>query len=135
IAVPAFPVHFEGSRRGQAWFRAVAADAEPQVAFASPEMIARLPRAESDSLVSAMNWLNVQSIDSSLADEWCKPSIDKETIAFLQYTSGSTSSPKGVTISHENLLHNIMVIQPASNTGEYSTVDSWLRLYNELGCI
>src|SRR5207253_1530152 len=100
------------------------------VAFASPEMIARLPRAESGPLVSAMNWLNVQSIDSSLADEWCKPSIEKETIAFLQYTSGSTSSPKGVMISHENLLHNMMVIQAACNTGEDSTVVTWnLHLY------
>ncbi|PYP93195.1 MAG: non-ribosomal peptide synthetase [Candidatus Angelobacter sp. Gp1-AA117] len=135
IAVPAFPVHFEGSRRGQAWFRAVVADAEPQVAFASPEMIARLPRAENDSRVSAMNWLNVQSIDSSLADEWCKPSIEKETIAFLQYTSGSTSSPKGVMISHENLLHNMTVIQAACNTGEDSTVVTWLPLYHDMGLI
>jgi amino acid adenylation domain-containing protein len=135
IAVPAFPFHFEGSRRGQAWFRAVAADAEPQVAFAPPEMIARLPRAENDSLVSAINWLNAQSIDSSLADEWCKPSIGKETIAFLQYTSGSTSSPKGVMISHANLLHNMTVIEAACGTGEDSTVVTWLPMHHDMGLI
>ena len=138
IAVPAFPFRFESSRRGQAWFRAVAADAEPQVAFASPEMIARLHKvesAENDSLVSSMTWLNAQSIDSSLADEWCKPSIHTETVAFLQYTSGSTSSPKGVMISHRNLLHNMSVIQAACGTGADSTVVTWLPLYHDMGLI
>ena len=135
IAVPAFPFHFDASRRGEAWFRSVAVDAQPRLAFALPEIVARLSQAGNDPLVSAIRWLSPQSVDLSLADEWHQPSVGKETIAFLQYTSGSTSSPKGVMISHGNLLHNMTVIQAASGTGEDSTVVTWLPLFHDMGLI
>ena len=43
-------------------------------------------------------------------DDWQMPELTGETIAFLQYTSGSTSEPKGVMVTHANLLHNCAVI-------------------------
>lgn len=135
IAVPAFPFHFDGSRRGESWFRSVAADAQPLLAFATPEMIAKLPRDENDPLVSSIRWISPHSIDLSLADEWRESSVGEKTIAFLQYTSGSTSSPKGVMISHGNLLHNMKVIQTACKIGKDSTVVTWLPLYHDMGLI
>ena len=66
---------------------------------------------------------------------WREPPRDGRHIAFLQYTSGSTSSPKGVMLSHENLLHNAAVIQQAfGNTPEGQGV-SWLPLYHDMGLI
>jgi amino acid adenylation domain-containing protein len=134
IAVPAFPFHFDGSRRGESWFRSVAADAQPVLAFATPEMIAKLPKAN-DPLVSGIRWISPLSIDLSLAEAWREPFVEEKTVAFLQYTSGSTSSPKGVMISHGNVLHNMKVIQTACNTGEDSTVVTWLPLYHDMGLI
>src|SRR6185437_8748042 len=135
IAVPAFPFHFDGSQRGGSWFRSIAADAQPLMAFATPEMIVRLPQTENDPIVSSMRWVSPQSIDLSLADKWHEPSVDEKTIAFLQYTSGSTSSPKGVMVSHGNVLHNMKVIQCACKTDENSTVVTWLPLYHDMGLI
>lgn len=56
-------------------------------------------------------------------------------IAFLQYTSGSTSEPKGVMVSHANLLANLEMIRRAlGNTGQ-STYVNWVPLYHDMGLI
>lgn len=56
-----------------------------------------------------------------------------ETIAFLQYTSGSTSSPKVVMVSHGNLLRNLEMIQNAYDHGLHSTHVSLVPLYHDMG--
>ncbi len=61
------------------------------------------------------------------------PQVDGRQTAFLQYTSGSTSSPKGVMLSHENLLHNAAVIQRAFGNTPDSSAVFWLPLYHDMG--
>ncbi|WP_414538947.1 amino acid adenylation domain-containing protein [Stenotrophomonas forensis] len=56
-------------------------------------------------------------------------------IAFLQYTSGSTSAPKGVMVSHGNLLHNIGMMQQAFSHDQDSVLVSWLPLFHDMGLI
>ena len=56
-------------------------------------------------------------------------------IAFLQYTSGSTGSPKGVTLDHGNLLANIRAWGQAVGLGPADVVVSWLPLYHDMGLI
>src|SRR5262249_40669816 len=58
-----------------------------------------------------------------------------EDVALLQYTSGSTSAPKGVMVSHANLLANLTMIETAfGNTGS-STYVSWVPLYHDMGLV
>jgi acyl-CoA synthetase (AMP-forming)/AMP-acid ligase II len=69
-----------------------------------------------------------QSWDSS--DE-----LSPETIAFLQYTSGSTGDPKGVMVSNTNIWHNSACIQKSFRLGEDSVSVSWLPHFHDMGLI
>ena len=75
------------------------------------------------------------TVDTALAGSWSCPQITSETIAFLQYTSGSTRSPRGVMVSHGNLLQNELVIRKAFEHDERSIVGGWLPLYHDMGLI
>ena len=79
-------------------------------------------------------WLATDEVPQSYADGWTMPPIHPDTVALLQYTSGSTSRPKGVMLSHGNLFHNTSIIQAAfelkSDTGVF-----WLPLYHDMGLV
>lgn len=67
--------------------------------------------------------------------QWQQPDIGPDTLAFLQYTSGSTGSPKGVMVSHRNLLHNSELSYRAFNHSDASIGASWLPPYHDMGLI
>lgn len=63
------------------------------------------------------------------------PVITEDDIAFLQYTSGSTGSPKGVVLTHANLLANIRAMGSTVNVNSDDVFVSWLPLYHDMGLI
>jgi acyl-CoA synthetase (AMP-forming)/AMP-acid ligase II len=86
---------------------AVVRDAQPKVALTTSEAMREIEKLLPMSPeMRSIRWLATDSIPQSISEEWREPTIDSRTLAFLQYTSGSTSSPKGVAVSHGNLLHN-----------------------------
>lgn len=66
---------------------------------------------------------------------WTDPGVTGADLAFLQYTSGSTDRPKGVMVSHDNLLHNERLIGRAFGMNESDIVLGWLPLYHDMGLI
>jgi acyl carrier protein len=64
-----------------------------------------------------------------------RPVLHSDDVAFIQYTSGSTGDPKGVTLTHANLLSNIRAMGEAVNASSKDVFVSWLPLYHDMGLI
>ena len=132
IAVPAYP-----PRRNQKMMRlrAIVKDAEAKVALTTASLLSNVESRLANNLdLKALHWLATDEVARELTS-WQPPKISSETIAFLQYTSGSTGIPKGVTISHGNLLHNERMIKEAFGHTSNTTVVGWLPLFHDMGLI
>ena len=81
------------------------------------------------------HWIATDTLTFDLASQWQKVSIQPETIALLQYTSGSTNTPKGIMVSHGNLIHNQQQIQQIFGHDHQSIVVGWLPLFHDMGLI
>ncbi|WP_411149186.1 fatty acyl-AMP ligase [Streptomyces sp. A30] len=73
--------------------------------------------------------------DGADAGLWTPPRVGGTDVAFLQYSSGSTSEPKGVMITHANLAANQEAIRSAMKTPQGVVAGSWLPLYHDMGLI
>jgi acyl-CoA synthetase (AMP-forming)/AMP-acid ligase II len=73
--------------------------------------------------------------DGADPDLWTPPRLRGTDVAFLQYSSGSTSEPKGVMVTHANLAANQEAIRSAMKTPEGVVAGSWLPLYHDMGLI
>ena len=132
IAVPAYPPR---SPRMLPRLQSILEDSSPAVAMSTSAASARVAGWLAKEGVKALSWLATDEIPASMAAEWRDPELPGEAIAFLQYTSGSTSTPKGVMVSHGNLAHNQRVIEAACGHSAESVFVSWLPLYHDLGLI
>ncbi|HEV7515576.1 MAG TPA: AMP-binding protein, partial [Thermoanaerobaculia bacterium] len=136
VAVPAYP---PVSRRGLPQLQAIAADARPAAALTTA---VHLPRFQALAAalpgMAGVAWLATDELPDELAESWRQPELSGdsgERLAFLQYTSGSTASPKGVMVTHANLLHNERRIGLAFEQSPESVVVGWLPLYHDMGLI
>lgn len=73
------------------------------------------------------------TLDLDTDPEWTDPANSAGTTAFLQYTSGSTSDPKGVVVNHGALMHNLQIIGDAFAAGPEDGFCGWLPLYHDMG--
>ncbi|MFD6286000.1 aminotransferase class I/II-fold pyridoxal phosphate-dependent enzyme [Streptomyces sp. NPDC060205] len=138
IAVPAYPP--DTRRFGQTMPRlaAIARDSGATHALTTGALsrFAATKRREMDSLgLGGLRWLALSELDTAGADDWYEPSVESDATAFLQYTSGSTSSPKGVMVSNGNLLHNLRSIHRRLEHDAGSGMVSWLPPYHDMGLI
>ncbi len=131
VAVPTYPPR---RKRPNPQLQAIVQDAQPHVVLTHTNyQFAR----ESDEIpqLSQLKWLVTDQIDATLATEYTRPLLSADSLAFLQYTSGSTATPKGVMISNENLLHNLSVIQHGFEITADSIGVLWGPPYHDLGLI
>jgi len=69
------------------------------------------------------------------ADSWTMPRLSLETVAFLQYTSGSTGDPKGVAVTHGNILHNEFTITQFLEFDDAAKLVGWIPHFHDMGLI
>jgi acyl-CoA synthetase (AMP-forming)/AMP-acid ligase II/acyl carrier protein len=83
-----------------------------------------------------LQWINSDSVSLRLAGSWLDPNVSAEDIAFLQYTSGSTRQPRGVKISHANLIANCEAIAKAGfGQGLDALSVNWMPHYHDMGLV
>lgn len=91
-----------------------------------------------ESLADITRWESIDDISTTATGDISLPKLVdayNRLIAFLQYTSGSTSEPKGVIIGHDNLGHNLELIVTGLKAREDTVVVSWLPQYHDMGLI
>ena len=101
-----------------------------------PEAILTALGAGFDKAIESINIRRIPVVYSDQIEgkDWIKDSCDvsSEAIAFIQYTSGSTSNPKGVMVSNGNLMHNESLIQKNFGLSKDSTIVGWLPFYHDM---
>lgn len=78
--------------------------------------------------------VDIATLNQDLSASYIKPSISTEDIALLQYTSGSTGIPKGVMVTHANIMHNLHgIADEVYQSKDNDVTVSWLPVYHDMG--
>ncbi|GLU34915.1 condensation domain-containing protein [Trinickia caryophylli] len=134
IAVPAYPpeaqhsAHIERLRR-MTW------DCAARIAVLDASSRAGLAAVVAGNGLGDAVLVDASARDIEPGEGFCVECVEPDAIAFLQYTSGSTSSPKGVMVGHANLCANVAVMARAMDCRRGDRMFSWLPLYHDMGLI
>lgn len=111
----------------------VLSDSDASAILTDDSLMSKLTGFIPEDVKSKIKLLSRTSFSSE--SKMILPVISPEDTAFIQYTSGSVGAPKGVVISHRNILHNEMVIKEAFEHDETTVVVSWLPMFHDMGLI
>jgi amino acid adenylation domain-containing protein len=133
IAVPVYPPRLN---RSSERLLSIIENAQPRIALADNHIRTEMSRHFAQRQdPNAMEWVVSDLLPPCMSDKWEKPSITADSLAFLQYSSGSTGVPKGVMLTHRNLLHNTACIYQRASKSPQNRGVSWLPPYHDMGLI
>ncbi len=150
IGVPAYPPR---AHRPDPRIQEILADAGAAVALTTEEVLSGMERARSSheghegrerhARWSSLLWYATDMVDPARSGEWREAPRGASSLAYLQYTSGSTRAPKGVMITHGNLLANLEAhrawVEPVGEGGfrhaDQTVVVSWLPHFHDMGLV
>jgi len=134
IAVPVYPPDWMRLDRSLARLEGILANtrASGALGVATQERWLGQPGAAA-SPVRALTLIPTDLLELGDAQEWSARKADPDEIALIQYTSGSTAEPKGVTLTHANLLSNLRMQIEAFQHDTASRYLSWLPVYHDMG--
>lgn len=137
IAIPVSPPHSARLETSLEATLRIAGDARPAVVILSESLFEAIQsQSQIKDQFRGIKLIVVSGEDNSgKSEKWREPAIDGNDLAFLQYTSGSTTTPRGVMVSHRNLLHNLNFIQESFGQTSESRTVIWLPPYHDMGLI
>ena len=139
--VLAVPATYPKPRRPMPRLSAIAFDCGAKVVLTTAQTLPTVDQARDASGLPEMSLIAVDEVDDEMANQCPSLAIGSDDLAFLQYTSGSTSEPRGVMVTHGNLLHNLEVIrrgfglEAAQADAPLATGVFWLPAYHDMGLI
>jgi polyketide synthase PksL len=107
IAIPAGAETIDGFKSARPIMSAIIKDADIGCILTIDTYINAATNLAAESLEKPILVMDHSQLDLSIAADYQAPDIMGETIAYLQYTSGSTSTPKGTIVQHQNLIHSL----------------------------
>ncbi|GDY33391.1 fatty acyl-AMP ligase [Gandjariella thermophila] len=141
--IPVPVAALDGTRGNLKWTRvdSIAANSRSTLLLSTADGLARVhPLLKQTEVLAGLTVIATDEVDAGAAEEWTPPEITADTVAYLQYSSGSTGEPKGVVLTHANVLHNLSLIhdnlrRPADEDMPRPTAVTWLPLNYNLGLI
>jgi natural product biosynthesis luciferase-like monooxygenase protein len=134
IAVPAYPPR---PNQSLLRLRSIARDANARFALTTGTVLSRIKMdqgIDSEGL-GAVRLIDTDCIETGSGYGWRYPAVTGDSLALIQYTSGSTGDPKGVMLSQNNLLCNSAMLAGAFEYTSESICVSWLPVYHDMGLI
>lgn len=142
IAVPIPPVEAGRDDAKTGRLEAVTSSAEPELFLSTASTLERLSlSAAVDKALSGLVRVATDTVSPDNSEHWKKPGIDGDTVAYLQYSSGSTGVPKGVMLTHANVLDNLALIHKNGSRGDEAEAETpppvvlWLPLFHDMGLV
>ncbi|WP_164014463.1 non-ribosomal peptide synthetase [Pyxidicoccus trucidator] len=136
VAVPAYPPDPMRLGRTLPRLQALVADCGARVALTTSGIAGLVEPLTADAPdLRALRWLATDAVPASEAEAWRAPALSADAVAFLQYTSGSTGTPRGVVLKHRQLLHNSGLIARGFDAQPGPVGVIWLPPYHDMGLI
>ncbi len=133
VAVPVYPPL---NARLQYRLAKIAEDCQASIALSTSDVIsAQITAANQPAYFERISWLNTEKGLEGYEHLWKNTAMGAQDLAFLQYTSGSTGNPKGVMVTHGNMIHNLKIIASQLQFEENDHHFSWLPPYHDMGLI
>lgn len=146
IAVPTYPPDPRAMRVNTTLFASVVQSSGARVALShkaytskvkAAALAARFGIGSGGGAWPELSWMSIEDMRTG-SDATVPPGLDAaepSDVAFLQYTSGSTSEPKGVIVTHSALSANLVTIVTSLKASEKTVVASWLPQYHDMGLV
>jgi acyl-CoA synthetase (AMP-forming)/AMP-acid ligase II len=136
IAVPVYPPDPSRLNRTLPRLQAIAKDAQATIALTTRSLLSMTDFVfEQAPDLKELQWIATDTLSPIAHHRSPITEIAPDSIAFLQYTSGATGNPKGVMLTHRNLIHNSEMICRSAGHHSRSVGIIWLPSYHDMGLI